>query len=99
MVCQFSWCPLSQDLDEMCVYIGGVVEVLMQFQVTEIEFDFTDSQGTISEDEQKKIVDDHIGMIVEADDEDDMIEEITATTGWCIKSIDYRFILSFQDLK
>ena len=99
MVCQFLGCPLSQDLDEMCVYIGGVVEVLMQFQVTEIEFDFTDSQGTISEDEQKKIVDDHIGMIVEADDEDDMIEEITATTGWCIKSIDYRIILSFQDLK
>ena len=78
----------------MCVYIGGVVEVLMQFQVTEIEFDFTDSQGTISEDEQKKIVDDHIGMIVEADDEDDMIEEITATTGWCIKSIDYQHVLS-----
>ena len=25
----------------------------------------------------------------EADDEDDLIEEITASTGWCIKSIDY----------
>ena len=29
MVCQFLGCPLSQDLDEMCVYIGWVVEVLM----------------------------------------------------------------------
>ena len=66
----------------------------MLFQVTEIEFDFTDSQGTISEDEQKKIVDDHIGMIVEADDEDDMIEEITATTGWCINSLNYQHVLS-----
>ena len=25
----------------------------------------------------------------EADDEDDLIEEITAASGWCIKSIDY----------
>ena len=25
----------------------------------------------------------------EADDEDDLIEEITASTGWCIKNIDY----------
>ena len=66
----------------------------MLFQVTEIEFDFTDSQGTISEDEQKKIVDDHIGMIVEADDEDDMIEEITATTGWCINSLNYQHVLA-----
>ena len=27
--------------------------------------------------------------IWEADDEDDLIEEITAASGWCIKSIDY----------
>ena len=66
----------------------------MLFQVTEIEFDFTDSSLTISEDEQKKIVDDHIGMIVEADDEDDMIEEITASTGWCINSLNYQHVLS-----
>ena len=25
----------------------------------------------------------------EADDEDDLIEEITTASGWCIKSIDY----------
>ena len=25
----------------------------------------------------------------DADDEDDLIEEITAASGWCIKSIDY----------
>ena len=25
----------------------------------------------------------------EADDEDDLIEEITTSSGWCIKSIDY----------
>ena len=30
----------------------------------------------------------------EADDEEDLVEEITCATGWCIKSIDYRHILS-----
>jgi hypothetical protein len=77
----------------MCVYISGVVEVLMLFQVTEIDFDFTDSQGTISEDEQKRFVDATVGQIWEADDEKDLEEEITCATGWCIKSLDYRNVL------
>ena len=68
----------------------------MQFQITQIEFDFGDDYEEAWKDEpipQQEIIDDHIGMIVEADDEDDIIEEITSTTGWCIKSIDYRIIL------
>ena len=32
--------------------------------------------------------DDHLG-VWEACDEDDLIEEITTSSGWCIKSIDY----------
>ena len=78
----------------MCVYIGGVVEVLMLFQVTEIKFDFTDSEGTITEDEQKRFVDATVGQIWEADDEDDLVEEITAATGWCINSLNYQHVLS-----
>ena len=27
------------------------------------------------------------------DDEDDLVEEITTATGWCIRSIDYRTVL------
>ena len=68
----------------------------MQFQITDIEFDFDDDYEEAWKDEpisQQEIIDDHIGMIVEADDADDMIDEITSTTGWCIKSIDYRIIL------
>ena len=65
----------------------------MIFQVTEIEFDFTDSEGTISEDEQKRFVDATVGQIWEADDEDDLVEEITAATGWCINSLNYQHIL------
>ena len=68
----------------------------MQFQITDIEFDFDDDFDVdpLTDEEIEAIYADHIGMIVEADDEDDMIEEITTTTGWCIKSIDYKTILN-----
>ena len=42
---------------------------------------------------QKELQDEIVGEIWEADDEDDLVEEITCATGWCIKSIDYRHIL------
>ena len=64
----------------------------MQFQVTEIEFDFDDED--IHTDEYNRLMDETIGQIWEADDEDDLVEEITCATGWCIKSIDFRHILN-----
>ena len=68
----------------------------MQFQVTAIEFDFDDDYEEAWEDEpipQQEIIDETIGTFWEADDGDDLIDEITCATGWCIKSIDYRIIL------
>ena len=56
--------------------------------VESIEFDFSDSQGELDEWEQEQIVKNNIG-VWEADDEDDLVDEITTGTGWCIKSIDY----------
>lgn len=67
----------------------------MQFQVTEIAFDFDDSFDEPLTDEYKEELRDGVfGTIWEADDEDDLVEEITAATGWCVKSIDYRIILN-----
>jgi hypothetical protein len=69
----------------------------MLFQVTEIEFDFDDDYAEGWEDEpipQQEIIEETLGQIWEADDEDDLVDEITSATGWCIKSIDYRRILS-----
>ena len=60
----------------------------MKFNVTEVEFDFTDSQGSISFDEEIEARDLALG-VWEADDEEDLIEEITCASGWCIKNIDY----------
>ena len=69
----------------------------MKFQVTQIEFDFTDDSGEdleLSVQEELEITEETIGQIWDADDADDLVEEITCSTGWCIKSIDYRIILS-----
>ena len=64
----------------------------MQFQVTQIEFDFDDEEE-MNEDEKNTITDECIGQVWEAIDEEDLIDEITCVTGWCIKSIDYRHVL------
>ena len=69
----------------------------MKFQVTQIEFDFTNDSGEdleLSVQEELEITEETIGQIWDADDADDLVEEITCATGWCIKSIDYRIVLS-----
>ena len=69
----------------------------MQFQITQIEFDLSTDDDSIPEEQidfvQKELQDEIVGEIWEACDEDDLVEEITAATGWCIKSIDYRHVL------
>ena len=63
----------------------------MKFNVTEVEFDFDDDYAEKSKltfDEEIEIRDLALG-VWDADDEDDLIEEITTASGWCIKSIDY----------
>ena len=61
----------------------------MLFNVTDIEFDFDDDycEGSkLTYDEEIAIRDSALG-VWEADDEDDMIDEITTVTGWLIKNI------------
>ena len=63
----------------------------MKFLVTDVEFDLNDSlseEYQLTFDDEIALRDDALG-VWEADDEDDLIEEITAASGWCIKSIDY----------
>ena len=63
----------------------------MKFNVREVEFDFDDDyaeESKLTFDEEIELRDLALG-IWEADNEDDLIEEITSASGWCIKSIDY----------
>ena len=67
----------------------------MTYLVTDIEFDFNDSlseEYQLTLDEQSQIIQDSIGCW-EAEDEEDLIEEITTATGWCIKNINYEIQL------
>ena len=66
----------------------------MKFQVTGIELDFEMEDDCFPpEQTQRLILEGCIGMW-EAEDEDDLVEEITCTTGWCVKSINFEHILS-----
>ena len=62
----------------------------MKYNVTDIEFDFDDGNDDESYplpfDEEIAIRDSAIG-VWEADNEDDMIDEITAATGYLINNI------------
>ena len=70
---------------------------LMQFQITKIFFDLSpedpDWENNDINEYQKDLQEDYIGTIWEADDEDDLVEEITCASNWLIDEIDYRIIL------
>ena len=63
----------------------------MNFNVKDVEFDFDDDYANgfkLTFEEEITLRDLALG-VWEADDEDDLLEEITASTGWLIESIDY----------
>ena len=71
----------------------------MKFLVKSCEFDLQDDYDMSKDDRlnldelQVKLEDQTVG-VWEANDEDDLIEEVTTASGWCIKSIDYEIQLS-----
>ena len=67
----------------------------MKFYVSDIKFDFNSDMPdyySVSFDDQESIINDNLG-VWEAEDEDDLVEEITANAGWCILSLDYEIQL------
>ena len=70
----------------------------MKFLVKSCEFDLQDDYDLSKDDRlnldelQIELEDQTVG-VWDADDEDDLIEEITTASGWCIKSIDYEIQL------
>jgi len=70
----------------------------MQFLVKSCEFDLNDDyemsiDDRLNLDELQIELEDQTVGVWDADDEDDLIEEITTASGWCIKSIDYEIQL------
>ena len=58
------------------------------FIVESIEFDFSDSMGTITEQEQEFITDNALG-VWHIRDEDELLEKISNETGWLVSSCRY----------
>ena len=65
----------------------------MQYRITEINIDFEDDNFELSPTEQSEIIDDVMSTTWEASDGDDLVEEITSATGFCVNSIDYCYVL------
>ena len=69
---------------------------LTLYNVTDIEFDFDDGikldDSKLTFDEERDIHDLALG-VWEAEDENDLIDEITAATGWTISNIHYEIQL------
>ena len=66
----------------------------MKYRITEIDLDFDDSIGELPDLEKQDVIDEVLATTWEADDADDLVDEITSITGWCIKTIDYCYVLS-----
>ena len=80
----------------------------MKFQITNIEFDCSLEEDIFDEGAdpaeywsesdrictEEKLAQEYTGQVWEVDNEEDLVDEISDKTGWCIKSIDYRHVLS-----
>ena len=66
----------------------------MQFRVTSINFDFEDDNFELPPSQQQEVIEETLAMTWEAVDGDDLVEEITSATGWCVNSIDYCYVLN-----
>ena len=65
----------------------------MQYRITQINIDFEDDNFELSPTEQQDVINDVMSTTWEASDGDDLVEEITSATGFCVNSIDYCYVL------
>ena len=71
----------------------------MKYKVTQIEMDFHSDEAYCPEydldvESQDELYDEVMSTVWDADNEKDLIEEITCAYGWCVKNIDYVIVLN-----
>tara|TARA_Y100001937_G_scaffold4185_1_gene5459 strand:+ start:1001 stop:1195 length:195 start_codon:yes stop_codon:yes gene_type:complete len=64
----------------------------MKFNVSNIEFDFSDATDEQISQEEKDYINKKALRTWDVDSEDELVDHITDQTGWCISSIDYNLI-------
>lgn len=66
---------------------------MIQLKVTNINFDLDPGDDSIPQEHQdilqKELKGEFVNTIWHVLDEEDLVNEITCETGWCINSIDY----------
>ena len=69
----------------------------MQFLITEIKFDcWLDDDDWTEKDRietEEMLPSSYIGSTWEADNEEDLLEEISCASGWLISHLDYKIVL------
>ena len=69
----------------------------MQFLITDIKFDCSldDSDWTEKDriETEEMLPSSYIGSTWEADNEEDLLEEISCSSGWLISHLDYKIVL------
>ena len=66
---------------------------MKRYEITEIEFDFDDfycAGEELSDEVKDEAYDDVMWRIWEVENEEELVDEITNHSGWCVKTIDYR---------
>ena len=70
----------------------------MKYLITDIKFDCSlDDDDWTPKDQQEteeSLPSSYIGTTWDASDDEDLLEELTCASGWCIKRLDYKYILS-----
>ena len=65
----------------------------MNYRITQINIHFEDDNFELSPTEQQDVINDVMSTTWEASDGDDLVEEITSATGFCVNSINYQHVL------
>ena len=73
----------------------------MLYKVTEITFDLDPCDDSIPQEHmdlvQQELQEQYVNTVWNVVDEDDLVDEITEDSGWCILSIDYQHLKAYPD--
>ena len=62
---------------------------MTMYQICDIEIDFVDDYGTLPGHQQVEIINDIMSHKWEAEDGDDLLNQVSDVSGWSVESIEY----------
>ena len=72
---------------------------MANYKITSVEFDF-ESDGEYPDQEyQANVIRETMEKLWEADDADELVDQISDHTGWCILNVEFHLLISYTDIK